>query len=145
LCKIQKQKTRGQYSFANKFVKSAPGVNFPNIFCAAFTSADPKRAKRCWPLDWILGSFQIKAAYKHVGEIDSGVNNFINILRANFSYQSLFRSFFLVTFWQKKHFRMKNSHVKCWWNWPLEKEFEKVWGDQLKSKNERSTYLLQLN
>jgi len=32
----------------------------------------------------------------------SSTINFINILRARFSYESLFGTFFLVTFWQKK-------------------------------------------
>jgi hypothetical protein len=35
--------------------------------------------------------------------------NFINILSARFSYESASRSFFLVTFWRKKHFRTKNA------------------------------------
>jgi len=41
--------------------------------------------------------------------------NFINVLRDNFTYESLFRSFFLVTFWQNKHFCMENALVKRWW------------------------------
>jgi len=28
------------------------------------------------------------------------------------------KSFPLITFWQKKHFRTKTARVKCWWNWP---------------------------
>jgi len=44
--------------------------------------------------------------------------NFINILCVHFSYQSALRSFSLVKFWWKKHFRTKNACVKCWWNWP---------------------------
>jgi len=43
--------------------------------------------------------------------------NYINILRVCFSYESLFGSFLLVTFWQKKPFRTKKACVKCWWNW----------------------------
>ena len=37
-------------------------------------------------------------------------------------YERLFRTknFFLVTFWQKKHFRTKNTRVKRWWNWRQE-------------------------
>jgi len=39
-------------------------------------------------------------------------------LYARFLYKSLFGSFFLVTFWQKKHFRTKKrTHKPCWWNW----------------------------
>jgi len=26
---------------------------------------------------------------------------------------------FSLPFWRKKHFRMKNASVKCWWNWHL--------------------------
>jgi len=43
--------------------------------------------------------------------------NFINLLHARFSYKSALRSFSLITFWQKKHFPMKNARLKCWWNW----------------------------
>jgi len=35
------------------------------------------------------------------------VANFINVLLAHFSFEGLFGSFFLVTFWQKKHFCTK--------------------------------------
>jgi len=48
--------------------------------------------------------------------------NFINILRTLFSYEIALRSFFLVTFWQKKHFCTKNTCIKCWWIWHLYKE-----------------------
>jgi len=51
----------------------APGVNFTNIIWAAFTPVDPKSTIRHWCLDWIfslLGFARVKAACKHVGEID---------------------------------------------------------------------------
>jgi len=52
------------------------------------------------------------------------VVNFINILHAHFSNKSAF----LPKLNQKKscakHFRMKNAHVKCWWNWHLEVQSE---------------------
>jgi len=54
-------------------MKLTPGVNYTNIFRAAFACADPKRAKRHWWLDChyaLLGSAFVKAAHKHVGEID---------------------------------------------------------------------------
>jgi len=54
-------------------ILSKPGVNFINILCSAFRSADPKSTKRYWQLDWIftlLGSLHVKALHKHVGEID---------------------------------------------------------------------------
>jgi len=38
--------------------------------------------------------------------------NFINILRACFSYKRAFCK--KVT--REKHFRAKNERVKCWWN-----------------------------
>jgi hypothetical protein len=46
---------------------------------------------------------------------------FINILRTNFLYKSLFGSFSYlhVTRESKKDVRTKNLHVKCWWNWHL--------------------------
>jgi len=47
------------------------------------------------------------------------VVNFINIFCVRFSYKRRFGSFFLVTFWQKKHFRQKKAHKKRWWNWAL--------------------------
>jgi len=31
-----------------------PGVNFINVFCAAYTRADPKSVKLCWRLDWAI-------------------------------------------------------------------------------------------
>jgi len=55
------------------------GVDFINILHTAFTCADPKSAKRHWWLDCIfalLGSWQIKAARKHVGEINPWAMNF---------------------------------------------------------------------
>ncbi len=48
------------------------------------------------------------------------VVNFINVLHVRFSYET---SYALVKFWQKRHFRMKNARVKCWWNghlWAIE-------------------------
>ncbi len=48
------------------------------------------------------------------------VVNFINVLRARFSYET---SYSLVKFWQKRHFRTKNVRIKCWWNlhlWAIE-------------------------
>jgi len=54
--------------------------------------------------------------------------NFINVLRARFSYEIfgakndeagfwVWNCFSLVTFWRKKIFRTKNARVKRWWNW----------------------------
>jgi hypothetical protein len=44
--------------------------------------------------------------------------NFINILGANFLYQSALTSFFLLTFWLC-NFLTQKAQVKCWWNWHL--------------------------
>jgi len=47
--------------------------------------------------------------------------DFINVLRTRFSYESLFGSFFLVTFWQKKYFCTKAraynvDEIDTFWN-----------------------------
>ena len=49
------------------------GVNFTNILQAAFTPADPKRAKKdsqVKQLFALLGSARVKAVRKHIDEID---------------------------------------------------------------------------
>jgi len=49
------------------------GADFINILRAALMHTDSKSTKRYWQLDWIfmlLGSACVKAAHKHVGEID---------------------------------------------------------------------------
>jgi hypothetical protein len=54
-------------------MKLTPGVDFTNVLGAAFTKEDPINAKRHWWLDCLfalLGSSQLQAAHKHVGEID---------------------------------------------------------------------------
>jgi len=54
-------------------IKQRPRVNFINILCSAFTSADPKSSKGYWQHNWIfmlLGSAGVRAAHKLVGEID---------------------------------------------------------------------------
>jgi len=54
----------------------------------------------------------------------SGVN-FIHILL------KLFYRYTFAKMWQKsyaKHFRMKNVHVKCWWNLPLDQKIFKLTG-----------------
>jgi len=67
---------------------------------------------------YFLPSFQVKVPFPAV--------NFINVLHACFLYESLFGSFFLVTFEQKKHFHMKNARIKRWWNWHLISYLEQI-------------------
>ncbi len=40
--------------------------------------------------------------------------NFINVIRTNFSYK---HCFLLLHVRRKNDVLMKNSYVKCWWNW----------------------------
>jgi len=53
-------------------VKLTPGVNFINILLKAFTLADPKSAKKHSQIISLFLCFWgcVKAAHKHVGEID---------------------------------------------------------------------------
>ena len=53
--------------------RNSPGVNFTNIFNAAFMRTDPKSTKKDSQLKWpflLSGSVGVKAAPKHVDEID---------------------------------------------------------------------------
>jgi len=56
------------------WVNWPPGrIIFADILRADFSCPDPKSAERHWWLDWIftlLGSTDVKASRKHVGEID---------------------------------------------------------------------------
>ncbi len=58
------------------FIKCGPrylGSISPTYLRTAFTFVDPKSVKRYWRLDWILmllGTTGIKAAHKHVDEIE---------------------------------------------------------------------------
>jgi len=54
---------------------------------------------------------------KHWFPFFPGVN-FINILHAHFSYESLLSSFSLPRIWLQTNFHTKNARVKSWWNWP---------------------------
>ncbi len=61
----------------------------------------------------------------------SQVVNFINVLRANFTYKSLFGSFFYLHVTREKLLKRchtKNSRIKCWWNW--HKDGKNVWPNQ---------------
>jgi len=59
---------------AKMFVKLIPsGSNSPSFYEQLFKCTDPKRAKRHWQLDCLsalFGSAHVKAACKHVCEID---------------------------------------------------------------------------
>ncbi len=73
-----------------------------NIVSAAFSSYVFALAKNSYK----------KRAKKTLVKLTTG-DNFTNILCAHFSYKSASRSFSLVTFWQKKHFRTNTARVKC--------------------------------
>ena len=54
-------------------VKLTPGVNFTNVLRATFMCADPKSAKKTVKskqLFALSGSASVKAACKHIDEID---------------------------------------------------------------------------
>ena len=85
LCRSQKHKVVNLSDFfalsgsecttapCKTLLKLTPGINFIYILSTAFTSIDPKSAKRYWWLYWIftlLGSLFVKDGCKHVGEID---------------------------------------------------------------------------
>jgi len=48
--------------------------------------------------------------------------NFINVKRANFTYESDFWQLFLLACNCQKDVRTKNMPVKCWWNWHLDEQ-----------------------
>jgi len=56
---------------------------------------------------------------KYVANRRKGAKNFINILRAHFSYKSELSSFSLLRDWLWTNFCTKNARVKWWWNWHL--------------------------
>jgi len=58
----------------------------------------------------IMGFFRVKAAHKMLVNLTPGVN-FINVLRARFSYK---RSSFCQNVTREKHSRPKNTLIKCW-------------------------------
>ena len=65
--------THNTHTYTKRNSLTPPGVDFTNILHAAFTSADSKSAKKDSQLKQlfaILGSAGVKAARKHVDEID---------------------------------------------------------------------------
>jgi len=67
-------------------IKLSPGVDFTNIILAAFTSADPKRAKKAGKSSVSfapLGSVHVKAAHKMLATSTPGVDT-IFCLQAKF-------------------------------------------------------------
>jgi len=46
--------------------------------------------------------------------------NFINVKRANFSYECHVSAAFSSYMYVDNDVRMKNSYEKCWWNWHLQ-------------------------
>jgi len=61
--------------------------------------------------------------------------NFINILRAHFSYESLLSSFSLLRVWLWTNICTKNAPVKCWWNWLLHDNSSKCMSNLLPFPN----------
>jgi len=57
-------------TFAHQFEFDMPGVNFTNVLWVAFALEDAKRKIIHQSLFSLLGSARIKAACKHVVEID---------------------------------------------------------------------------
>ena len=52
--------------------------------------------------------------------------NFTNILQAAFSFENVFRSFYVLTVWVCNFFLKRNWRISClvnsWWNWLKETE-----------------------
>jgi len=51
------------------------------------------------------------------------------------------KCFSLVTFLAKKHFRTKNAHVKCWWNWYLGSISPTFWSKRQRELHNTTEYL----
>ncbi len=101
------------------FVKLIRGVNFTNIFLKPFLCTDPKSAKKyshVVSLFAILWSVWVKDALKMIVKLIPGVN-FINVKRANFSYEHRFYTWVWLEKSCQNNVRTKNSHVERWWNW----------------------------
>ncbi len=70
----------------------SPGVNFTNIWRAAFTHADPKSLKIQWSCHYLLAllwSESIKASLNTLMKL-TPVVNFINVKSTNFMYEAFF-------------------------------------------------------
>ncbi len=74
-----------------RVMKLTTGVNFINVFCAAFTHMDPKSVKWYWQLEWVLTllwSVRVKDALWTLMKLTPGVN-FIIILWATLAQVDL--------------------------------------------------------
>jgi len=97
------------------------GVNFTNILRAAFTSAEPKNAKRYWFLYCpfaLLGSVHVKTSHEHACPEVNFINVFEQLLcmpipKAQ-KIQSRCQHFFKVGIYSCKNFAWT-----YWWDWPL--------------------------
>jgi hypothetical protein len=123
-------------SLESHFQRGSAGLNFINVLCTAFTLVDPKSVKKdtddLTVFFTLLGSTSAKAVrstlmkltpvqaqnntaryiYLSSVRIRKPVVNFINILRAHFSYESKLSSFSIVMF-QFLYFWRQNISAKC--------------------------------
>ncbi len=71
--------------------------------------------------DWNLSTCPLPYCQFH--------QHFICVFFVRKCFSQLFSSYVLALakgFWQKKHNRTKNTHIKCWWNWLLHTNTSKV-------------------
>jgi len=81
----------------------SPGpLNYTNSFLAF---------RKCVYWNWLM---KLVTEQPHRGRKQQQGVNFINILRARFSY---INAFFAKNVTRQKHFFTKNLRIKCWWNW----------------------------
>jgi len=96
------------------------GVNFTNIWQAAFMSADPNSKKRhCFFV--LLESERLKAACKHNAEINHSRRQFHQLSMNSFyvcrSQMHKKESQVSSVIWHFWDLRVWKLHVKRWWNW----------------------------
>ena len=117
---MRKSKGRDNDDFATQ----TSGVNFTNILGAAFTCADPKSAKKLLNLTVffaLLGSAHVKAAHKHVDEIDPGrrrrhrhQTSTTRDLNVNKSKREIFKAIFNFSLSWIQSFKKTFCHKTSW-------------------------------
>jgi len=96
------------FKISSAMKESNSSMFYALVFCAAFLNVSRKKLRKAL--------LYKKIAHKMLMKLTKGVN-FINILCTNFLYESPLSSFSLLRVWLWTNFCMKNSRVKCWWNW----------------------------